>query len=117
MNIIIDYQSRKPIYEQIIAGIENLVITGILKPNEQIESIRELACVLGVNPNTVKKAYDLLEAKGVIVSKSTKGTFINDNIVNAKNEKINALFKEINSNINELINLGISKDDILKKIK
>ena len=67
MNISIDYQSRTPIYEQIVKGVEKLVILNVLKPNEQIPSIRELACSLGINPNTVKKAYDILDSKGFIL--------------------------------------------------
>ena len=61
MNININYNSRIPIYEQIVSEIERLVSLNILKPDSQIPSIRELACTLGINPNTVKKSYDILE--------------------------------------------------------
>ena len=74
MNISIDYQSRTPIYEQIVKGVEKLVILNVLKPNEQIPSIRELACSLGINPNTVKKAYDILDSKGIILNDTVNGT-------------------------------------------
>lgn len=53
--INLDYQTRVPIYEQIVHEIERYVALGILKPKDQIPSIRELAGQLGVNPNTVKK--------------------------------------------------------------
>lgn len=115
--VSIDYQSRIPIYEQIVSGIERLVVLEILKPNEQIPSIRDLACTLGINPNTVKKAYDILENKGIIITKSTKGTFISEDIIEAKNEKINLIFAEINEKIKELENFGFSKSEILKKLK
>ena len=65
--INLDYQSRTPIYEQIVLEIERYVALGILKPEEQIPPIREMATELGINPNTVKKAYSILESKGVIV--------------------------------------------------
>lgn len=116
MNISIDYQSRVPIYEQIVKEIERLVILEILKPNDQIQSIRELACFLGINPNTVKKSYDILESKGIIITKSTKGTYISDDVINAKNERINVLLDSIKSNIKELENYGLSKEDIIKKL-
>ena len=51
--------------------IESFVTKEIMKPGDQIPSIRDLAYTLGINPNTVKKAYDLLEQKGIIISKST----------------------------------------------
>ena len=78
--INLDYQSRMPIYEQIISEIEKYVALGILKPQDQLMSIREMATSLGINPNTVKKAYAELEQRGVIITISTKGSFIADNI-------------------------------------
>lgn len=117
MNISIDYQSRTPIYEQIVKGVEKLVILNILKPNEQIPSIRELACILGINPNTVKKAYDILDSKGIIITKSTKGTFITEDVINAKNDRILELYDDLNNIITELKNYGFSTEEIITKIK
>ena len=93
MNINLDYTKRIPIYEQIVQEIERYVALGILKENEQIMSIRDLAQNLGINPNTVKKAYTILEDKKVIVSMSTKGTFINSNVNKIKESKKNYLEK------------------------
>lgn len=117
MNINIDYQSRTPIYEQVVLEVEKLVALDILHPDEQIPSIRDLACTLGVNPNTIKKAYDVLEQKGIIISKSTKGTFIASNITKAKKEKINTILKEIQVRVEELKRLGITTETIKEKIK
>lgn len=117
MNINIDYQSRIPIYEQIVKNVEKLVILNILKPNEQIPSIRELACTLSINPNTVKKAYDILDNKGIIITRSTKGTFITSDIINAKNDRIKELFNDLNNITNELKNYGFSLEEIIKKLK
>lgn len=115
--ISLDYQSRTPIYEQIIKEIERYVALGILKPNEQIPSIRELAANLGINPNTVKKAYTELEQKEVIYVISTKGTFIQDKTNEVIERKIQEGLKDINKIIVELERLGISKEEIIKKIK
>ena len=117
MNISIDYHSWTHIYEQIVKGVEKLVILNVLKPNEQIPSIRELACTLGINPNTVKKAYDILDSKGIIITKSTKGTFITGDIINAKNDRIRELLDNLNDNILELKNYGFTIEEIIKKIK
>ena len=86
--INLDYQSRTPIYEQIVFEVERYVVLGILKPKEQLPSIRDLANTLGINPNTVKKAYSELENKGVLITISTKGTFITDSIASIVNKKI-----------------------------
>ncbi len=117
MNINIDYQSRIPIYEQIVLEIEKLVALGILTPGEQIPAIRELALTIGVNPNTIKKAYDMLETRGVIISKSTKGTFIVDNIAKVKEAKVDAILAEIEDKIKELENIGLDKKEISKRLK
>ena len=115
--INLDYQSRTPIYEQIIKQIEKYVALGILKPKEQIPSIREMAGNLGINPNTVKKAYSELENKGVIQTLSTKGTFISDNIDEIKKINIESKIDEIKEIINELEKFGITKDEIIERLK
>lgn len=115
--INLDYTKRTPIYEQIVNEIEKYVALGILKENEQIMSIRELASHLGINPNTVKKAYTILENKNIITSISTKGTFISSNISNVKEDNINNHINDIKSIMDKLYKLGLSKEEIIKKIK
>ena len=114
--INLDYSSRVPIYEQIVEKIEKYVALGILKEKEQIMSIRELAGSLGINPNTVKKAYTILESKNIITSISTKGTFIKENASLVKEDTINRYISDIKDIMNELSKLGLSKDDILKRL-
>lgn len=114
--INLDYQNRMPIYEQIISEIEKYVALGILKPQDQLMSIREMATSLGINPNTVKKAYAELEKKGVIITISTKGSFIADNINKIVDTKVDEKISEIKNIIEELEKLGINKEDIIKKL-
>lgn len=117
MNINIDYTKREPIYEQIVREIEKLITLGALTPGSQIPSVRSLAYDLGINPNTVKKAYDILEENGLIISKSTKGTFISDNTSKAKELKIEELINKINEITKELETYGIKKEEIIKRMK
>lgn len=114
--INLDYTNRTPIYEQIVTEIEKYVALGILKEKEQIMSIRDLASSLGVNPNTVKKAYSILESKGIITSISTKGTFISINASKVKVETINNHINEIKNIMDKLYKLGLSKEEIIKKL-
>jgi len=118
-NILInlDYQSRTPIYQQIVNNIEKYVALGILKEREQIPSIREMASSIGINPNTVKKSYDILESRGIIRTISTKGTFISENTKKTTQDKIDKEINHIKEEINELTKLGISFDEIIEKIK
>lgn len=114
--INLDYTKRTPIYEQIVEEIEKYVSLGILKEKEQIMSIRDLASHLGINPNTVKKAYTILESKNVITSISTKGTFIKENASLVKEQTINTYFNEINDIIDKLTKLGLTKEEIIKRL-
>lgn len=76
--ILIDVKSRQPIYEQLYNGIVRLSALGAMLPGEQLPSVRSLAQELGVNPNTVQKAYQLLERDGAIYSVPGKGSFLAD---------------------------------------
>jgi GntR family transcriptional regulator len=75
----IDLRSRVPIYEQIKNQVMELILLGALKPDEQLPSIRELARDLQLNVNTVKKAFQDLEADGVIYSSVGRGSFVAEN--------------------------------------
>ena len=115
--VLIDYQNRTPIYLQIVTKIEEHVALGVLKPNEQIPSIRELAITLGINPNTVKKAYEILEQKNVIHTISTKGTFISNNASQVLEDAIEKELLSLKEHISNLQKLGLSKEEIRRRIE
>lgn len=75
----IDPRSSTPIYEQIELGIKELILKGALKMGEKLPSVRELASILMINPNTISKAYGELEREGIIETLRGKGTFITSN--------------------------------------
>lgn len=79
--IIIDQRSRTPIFEQIKEQILNLINTGILKPDDKLPSIRQLASELELNVNTVKRAFQELETERVTYSVPGKGVFISQTAV------------------------------------
>ena len=114
--INLDYQSREPIFRQIVSQVERYVALGILKANTKLPSVRELALKLGVNPNTVSKAYSVLEERNVIVTISTKGTFVADS-VDLKDKKILEGISKINLQISELVKFGISREEIINRLK
>ena len=74
--ITIDITGRTPIYEQIFRGICSEISRGVLKENDRIPASRALAKQLGLNPNTVAKAYSILEREGIIYSTVGKGSFV-----------------------------------------
>lgn len=76
MNIQINAESRVPIYMQIVDRIRHLVATGKLRPGQQLPTIRQLAVDLRVDPNTVARAYAILDSQGVISTQQGRGTYI-----------------------------------------
>lgn len=74
--ISIDITGRTPIYEQICRAVCSEITRGVLKENDKIPPSRALAQQLGLNPNTVAKAYQMLERDGIIYTVAGKGSFI-----------------------------------------
>lgn len=74
--ITIDIYSRTPIYQQIIDGVKNAILRGWLKDGEMLTSIRELSVEVGINPNTVAKAYGELERLGILSVVPGKGYYV-----------------------------------------
>ncbi len=72
----LDFKSGTPIYDQIVLKVIKLKMLGALKAGDALPSVRALASKLGINPNTVMRAYAILEEKGVIYSVTGKGSFI-----------------------------------------
>lgn len=77
--IKIDYRDARPIYEQVVDGIEGLALRGALPADTQLPSVRQLAMELSINPNTIQRAYGELERRGVIYAAKGRGNFISDN--------------------------------------
>ena len=76
--ISIDYQSKLPLYEQIAQRFQTLILKGALPPGGQMPSVRTLAVELSINPNTIQKAYSLLEQQGYIYSVKGRGNYVAD---------------------------------------
>ena len=74
--ITIDYRDRKLIYEQLVDNVKLLVLRGDLKKNDFLPSVRSLAKELGINPNTIQKAYAELERQGIIASIAGRGRVV-----------------------------------------
>ena len=111
--IRIDYKNDKPLHEQITQGIKDLIICGVLSPNDQLPSVRELSVSLTVNPNTVQRAYKTLETEGVIYSIRGKGNFVAETR-EADNRTLDKLYSSLSEIVRELSFYGESEDKILK---
>ncbi len=115
--IVIDLRSPKPIYEQIRDNIKQLIITGALKQDEKLPSIRELSQTTSINPNTIQKAFRELESEGFVYTVPGRGSFVAPPPKKINPDRTNELFQNIKSAVNELIFLGIAQDKITQFIR
>lgn len=109
----IDLQSRTPIYEQLYKKVVELILKDELKAGDKLPSVRELAKSLGVNPNTVSKAFQLLERDKVIYSLAGRGSFVAD--ISADSVKESA-FADFDRAVSEALDAGISRKELKERI-
>ena len=76
--LFLDYQDRRPIYEQIVEKFRMLTLSGAVEPSSKMPSVRQLAMELSINPNTIQRAYMELEQQGLIYPVKGKGSFVTD---------------------------------------
>ncbi len=108
--ITIDYQSRAPIYEQIVERFQLLILKGVLKPDDQMPSVRSLAMQLSINPNTIQKAYTQLEQQGYIYPVKGRGNFVSGTGKLAE-EKKDAFFHDLEELLHYGKEIGITKEE------
>lgn len=114
--IILDYKDRRPIYEQIIDKMEELMLLGVLGENEPLPSVRNLAMELSINPNTIQRAYAELERRGYIYTIKGRGSFVSENSTMKENKKKELLVR-VSEMIDEAISLGISDEEIKRMVE
>ena len=111
---LIDIKSRVPIYAQVVENFKRLIISGVLPPDERVPSVRELAKMLTVNPNTIQKAYRELETRGYFYTVLGQGNFI---AVPETNAEVTALLTQLRETAQELRYRGVSTEEMMTAIK
>jgi GntR family transcriptional regulator len=116
--IHIDKNSSRAYYEQLVLGIKEDILHGILQPGDKIPSVREMAKQLLMNPNTISKAYKVLETEKVLVTGKGKGTFVRG-IEETPRDEIRV--QELKDTLNELViearHLQITQEELLTWIE
>ncbi|MDO4521804.1 MAG: GntR family transcriptional regulator [Eubacteriales bacterium] len=114
--IIIDYKDRRPIYEQIVEKFQMLIAKGILEPDSQMPSVRKQATDLAINPNTIQKAYTILEQSGYIYPVKGRGNFVTGGEHLAK-QKQDAFLKDFEDSLGQAWELGVSAKELHERIR
>ena len=112
----INYRDSRPIYEQVRDSLRRAIITGVMRTDDKIPSVRDLAGQLAINPNTIQKAYRELETEGYIYSVPGKGSFVGE-CLEAREVRKNELFSKLDSTVTELKHLNVTTDEIFSHIE
>ncbi|SER98763.1 GntR family transcriptional regulator [Gracilibacillus ureilyticus] len=108
----LDLRSRRPIYEQLVDKLKQLIINDVLKQDEQLPSVRTLAQQLSINPNTIQKAYRELEAQGYIYSVKGKGSFVSQMVAENNEHQIKQAKDQLKKQIAEALFIGLTVQDL-----
>lgn len=114
----IDLKSRKSISEQIIDQMKEMIVTGVMEAGDKAPSVRELAGELTVNPNTVQKAYRILEQQGYLFTARGRGTFVADSgQITVSQEEKNRAEAVLRDGLDQLYYLGVSREEARRMIE
>jgi GntR family transcriptional regulator len=108
----IDSSSSVPVFQQVIQAIKLEILSGRLQNGDQLPSIRELAKILKLNPNTVAKAYYTLEEEGFIESKRGSGNWVNTKNMKLDSFRRGMLEDEFRLFLDRALTLGAGLEDI-----
>ena len=114
--ISLNYRYSRPIYEQIRDELRKLIVSGALATDEKLPSVRALAAQLAINPNTIQRAYNELEAEGYIYSVPGKGSFAAGNDA-AGARRREELLRQARDLLRELRYLGVSQEELAALLK
>ncbi len=115
MHISLDYHSDVPVYKQIVRTIEDAILSSELKKDDELPSVRKLALDIKVNPNTIAKAYFVLQSKGYVYSKPGIGY----RVAKPSKRSFEGRLKELDEFLERIVikmsRFGLSKEEIEKR--
>ena len=114
----LDGSSGVPFYRQIIQQIEQAILAKRLLPGDKLPTIRSLAIELKINPNTIAKAYNELEIRGIVVTQVGSGTYVSDKEIDmAENERQKKIEESLARFLREMDALGVSRSELPRLIR
>lgn len=112
----LDYRDARPIYEQVRDNLRRLMVSGAIQEGEKLPSVWSLASNLAINPNTIQRAYESLEAEGYVYSIPGKGSFAAPR-TGVDEERRDRLLGQFDSLTAELLYLGVTRDRLIARIR
>lgn len=110
---LVNPKSKQPIYEQLVEQLRRQLTLGGMEAGAAMPSVRQLASELGINPNTIQKAYRRMEEEGMIESVPGRGSFVTENLAQIVEKQRREQLDKAEMTIRTCKEMGLSKDDIL----
>ncbi|GHV72986.1 putative HTH-type transcriptional regulator YhcF [Spirochaetia bacterium] len=117
INFSLDNGSGVPVYRQIINQIENAVVSGRMAVGDRLPTIRSLAVGLKINPNTIAKAYNELEIRGIVQTQVGSGTYIADKKPDVADARQKRLREAAERFLQEAGELGAGREELIKLLE
>ncbi|MGN0773724.1 MAG: GntR family transcriptional regulator [Candidatus Ventricola sp.] len=111
---LVNPKSKQPIYEQLVEQLRKQLFLGVVQAGQALPSVRQLATELGINPNTIQKAYRRMEAEGMIISVPGKGSFISDDLADMLKKQRDEQLEKTRMQISTCRDMGLDKQVIEK---
>lgn len=114
--LFLDYQDRRPIYEQIVEKFRLLILSGAMEPDSRMPSVRQLAMELSINPNTIQRAYMELEQQGLIYPVKGRGSFVTGSS-EIRRIGMEEILSELRETTEKCRTFGIEEEEIIHVIR
>ena len=113
--IYLDLKDARPLYEQITERFKSMILCGILKEDEKIPSVRNLAMELSINPNTIQRAYTELEREGFIYSVKGRGNFVSS-VLHLRKLRQEEIKEKLLCLVKEAESIGLTRKELIEHI-
>lgn len=114
---LLNPRSKQPLYEQLVEQLRRQIVLGGMTAGTAMPSVRQLATELGINPNTIQKAYRRMEDEGMIHSIPGKGSFVSDDLAEMLAKQREDQRSKARQMLQSCRETGIAKEEILQMIE
>lgn len=114
---MLEFDSNTPIYIQIIEFLKKQIVSNKLKAGEKLLSVREMANLFNVNPNTIQRVFQELEREGLTYTERGMGTYVTDNLAMIEKLREQYSFEIVDNFLSTMKEMGYSSDEIIDCLK
>ena len=114
---LVNPRSKQPLYEQLVEQLRRQIVLGGMKAGAAMPSVRQLATELGINPNTIQKAYRRMEEEGMILSIPGKGSFVSDDLADMLLKQREDQRSKAKQMLQSCREMGLTKEEITQMVE